>query len=197
MKQEHHIPADFSIEALKKGDEHAFELVFQYYYARILFFSERLIADHFAAEEITEDVFLKLWQRRADFDDILKIKAFLYISAKNRCLDYIKVSARRSQKKTAFEYQMTRFEQEAEHAIIREEVLFKISAAIETLPEQCRIIMNYAYKDGLKPKEIASKMNIAVSTVRNQQARGIQILRKKLSDKPFQLLLAILHASGL
>lgn len=196
MEHKYNIPTDFSMEAFQNGEEQAFELLFQHYYARILFFSERLLADHFAAEEITEDVFLKLWQRRAGFDNILKIKAFLYISAKNRCLDHIKVSARRSQKRNAFAQQLPRFEREAEHAIIREEVLFEISTAIETLPEQCRIIMNHAYKEGLKPKEIASKMNIAVSTVRNQQARGIQILRRKLSDKPFHMLLAVLHASG-
>lgn len=197
MEQENYIPDDFSIEALQKGSEQEFETVFQYYYARILFFVKRLIADHYAAEEITEDVFLKLWQRRMGFESFPKIKAFLYIAARNRCLDYIKVSGRQNLKKEALAYQMSQLEQETEHAIIREEVLSQVSEAIATLPEQCRIIMNYAYEEGLKPKEIARIMDIAVSTVRNQQARGIHILRKKLSGKHLQMLLAILHAGGL
>ncbi|MFY0254537.1 RNA polymerase sigma factor [Chitinophaga sp. 30R24] len=189
------IPA-FSIEAFRQGEESAFQLVFRYFFSAILFFNKSILQnDPAAAEEITEDVFIKLWQICSRFDSVSKIKAFLYIASRNACRNHIKQERRRS-KKQDFLFRNSEFDTDVDHAIIKEEVLREIALAIEELPPQCRNVMMMAYLQGFKPAEIAEKMNVSLSTIRNQQARGISLLRKKLNSRQFSMLLAILQVGG-
>lgn len=191
MGSEDFIPG-FSIEAFNNQDESAFTLVYQQFYRAILFFSRNMIDNIPAAEEIAEDVFVKLWSRAANFQSLNKIKAFLYIAASNASRDYLKLEARRSKRVKDAPDLLDRFEEASRHALIKEEVLREIAKAIEELPNQCRTVMKMAYFEGMLPADISAQLQISVSTVRNQQARGIILLRKKLSRIQFSMLAAIL-----
>ncbi len=195
MGSEESIPG-FSIEAFRSQDEPAFTLIYQQFYRAILFFSRNIIENTQAAEEIAEDVFVKLWNRSSNFQSLNKIKAFLYIAASNASRDYLKMEARRNKRQGAAAALLDRYEEASRHALVKEEVLREIAKAIEELPNQCRTIMKMAYYEGMRPADISTRLQVSVSTVRNQQARGIVLLRKKLSPTQFSLLAAIL-SSGL
>ncbi|MNL47195.1 RNA polymerase sigma factor [compost metagenome] len=121
------------------------------------------------------------------------MKAFLYISAKNACLDGIEQEQRKSKRDNNWYLQRSDFEPDVEERIIHAEVLMEISQAIDLLPEQCRKIMKMSYEQGMSGKQIAEEMRLTVSTVNNQKARGISLLRKTLSVKGFSLLLVLLN----
>lgn len=72
-------------------------------------------------------------------------------------------------------------------------MLLEISQAIAQLPEQCRRVMKMSYEQGMSGKEIADAMQITVSTVNNQKARGIILLRKMLSIKGLATLVYLFH----
>lgn len=175
---------DIVIE-LRGGSRFAYEALFRHFYASLCFFANRLVIDHFAAEDIVQETLFKFWQKRADFDSFSSIKAFLYISTRNACLNLIEKDQVRIKHWTvsAAEDSINADEINVLHAIMHAEVIREVSEAIESLPEQCRKIIKMTFEEGLKPKEIADHLGLAVSTVNNQKMRGLSLLRAKLANK--------------
>lgn len=171
------------VALLKQGDERAFDRLFRKFYPSLCFFASRFVSVKGLAEEVVQDTMVKLWQRHGDFDNFNSVKAFLYISIKNACLDGAESEQRKLNRDTNWYMQQGQLEQGVEEHIIQSEVLMEISQAIAMLPEQCRNIMRMSYEQGMSGKEIAEAMQITVSTVNNQKARGILLLRKILSVK--------------
>jgi DNA-directed RNA polymerase specialized sigma24 family protein len=81
---------DFSIVELQQGGPDAFKVLFFQYYPEFLSFSILFLQDRAVAGIITFEVFFQLWERRAEFDSEKKIKAFLYLAVRNKCLRYMK-----------------------------------------------------------------------------------------------------------
>jgi RNA polymerase sigma-70 factor (family 1) len=178
---------------LKNGDEQAFDQLFRKFYPGLCFFARRIIPVHGIAEEIVQDTLFKVWQRRADFDDYSSLKAFLYISTKNACRDSLDKEQRKLDRDHNWFLKNAGIEADVEDNIIYTEVLIEISRALDKLPEQCRKIMKMSYEQGMSGKEIAAAMQLTVSTVNNQKARGITLLRKILSANSFTILLVVLN----
>src|SRR5690606_24052484 len=134
-----------------------------------------------SAEEIVQDVFLKLWQRRTTFADLRSVKAFLYIATKNACFNDHAREQVRHRRHEQYLYTVDELEDAIVDEIIHSEVLREVARAMDTLPEQCRRIVEMAYADGLTPTEIAKALNRTVSTVYNQASRGVRLLRQPVS----------------
>lgn len=162
------------------------------YYASLCFFADKLIQDRTVAEDIVEDTYIKLWNKQPDFSLHKNIKAALYISVKNACLDHIKQRKYQRSQTQAFTYLL---EQEQEDFILNEitraEVVREVYAAMEKLPEECRKVMELYYRFGLDHKTIAVKLGVTVSTVKNQKGRGIKILRERLGNSILDVILIL------
>jgi RNA polymerase sigma-70 factor (family 1) len=177
---------------LRNGDQHAFNVLFRKFYSSLCFFSTRLTSNKFAAEEIVQDILYKLWCKHTDFDSLLSVKAFLYISTRNACMNYLNKEKRKAKHDLAIALAEDDLEEPIINEIIYVEVLNEIALEISHLPEQCGKIIKMIYEDELKPQEIADQLHITVSTVYNQKMRGLSILRKRLSGRGFTLLTAAL-----
>ncbi|WP_353196423.1 RNA polymerase sigma-70 factor [Parapedobacter defluvii] len=182
------------IQQLHRGNQAAFDALFRMFHPALCFFARRLASGlpKGQAEEIVQDAFLKLWQRRTNFSDLSAIKAFLYIATRNACLNYIEKEQVRSRRHEQYLHSVDEVEDAVVEEIIYAEVLREVSQAIDTLPEQCRRIIKMAYEEGLTPKEIAQVLNISISTVNNQKSRGVSLLKKRLSGNGFTFLLFFL-----
>jgi RNA polymerase sigma-70 factor (family 1) len=187
------ISDDELLTRLKSGDEHAFDQMFRAFYPGLCFFARKYVSNYGVAEEIVQDILFKLWQRRTDFDNYSSLKGFLYISTKNACLDSIDKEHRKLNRENSWYLDSNKLELDVEENIIYAEVLMEISQALDQLPGQCRKIMKMSYEQGLSGKEIAAAMQLTVSTVNNQKARGIAILRKILNPNSFTILLVLLQ----
>ena len=177
----------------KSGDEQAFDQMFRAFYPGLCFFAQKYVSHYGIAEEIVQDILFKLWQRRTDFHNYPSLKGFLYISTKNACLDSIDQQRRQLNRENNWYLENDKLEPHVEENIIYAEVLMEISQALDQLPEQCRRIMKMSYEQGLSGKEIAQAMQLTVSTINNQKARGIAILRKILNPNSFTLFLVLLN----
>jgi len=182
------------IRQLHRGNPTAFDALFRMFHPALCFFAKRLAIGlpKGQAEEIVQDAFLKLWQRRVNFSDLSAVKAFLYIATRNACLNYIEKEKVRNRRHERYLNTVNEVEDAVVEEIIYSEVLREVALAINTLPEQCRRIIKMAYEDGLTPKEIALALNISVSTVNNQKSRGVGLLKKRLSGNGLALLLFFL-----
>ena len=179
---------------LQRGSQTAFETLFRMFHPALCFFARQRAVNlnPGEAEEIVLDSFLKLWQRRSNFTSLPSVKAFLYIATRNACLNNLDKEKVRHRKHAQYLDSADEIEDTVVEEIIYTEVLREVSQAIEALPAQCQRIIKMAYEDGLTPKEIATELNITVSTVNNQKSRGIRLLKKRLSSNGFALLIAFL-----
>src|SRR5687767_1865258 len=88
----------------RKDEPQALNAIFKMYYAPLCLFAERMLRDRPAAEDIVGDTFIKLWNRHTDFENLMNVKAFLYITTRNACLNLLKQMQRESLSKKQLAY---------------------------------------------------------------------------------------------
>ena len=81
---------DLSFDYFRKGSPEAFKMLFFEHYPEFFSFSSMLLQHRAVAQKVTMEIFFLLWNRRADFDGEKRIKAFLYLAARNRCLQQLR-----------------------------------------------------------------------------------------------------------
>ncbi len=162
------------------------------YYAALNFFAQKLLNNKEVAEEIIDDVFIKLWQKQPDFSQCKNIKAVLYIAVKNACLNYIQSRKREMHKQQALAYYL---KEETEDYILnqitRAEVLREVYAEMQKLPLEQRRVMQLLFKEGLNKEQAAEQLNISIHTVKKHKLKGIRALREKLKMFFMQLIFII------
>ena len=141
---------DDIIPAFQQGDQQAFTVFFKQYYRPLCFFAEQLLGDKNDAEDIVKDSYLKLWNKRADFDHAQSIRSFLYTATRNASLNHL----RHLKVKDHFKKEMHYLDdQKGDELIlqqmIRSELMRSIYQEIEKLPEKRQQVFRMIYFDGL------------------------------------------------
>lgn len=176
-----------SISKLHAGDETVFKKIFKQCYLPVRSFTWRFVKDNDIAEDIVQDAFLQVWEKRTSFNVLAEIKSFLYVSVRNACLDHLKHE--RVKQKNAIDIAIFMSHEMEQEAILEEDVDSLIHNAIKTLPPQAQKIVIMTM-DGNSNMEIAEKLNITVNTVKSTKLKAYRILRKRLRN--IQWLLALL-----
>lgn len=169
----------------------AFSACFREYYAALCYFAQRMLGDASDAEDVVEDLFVRLWNRQQTFTDEGHLKAFLYRSTKNACLDFIKKTERSGERNSFYASEVYENDEGYLNEIIRTEVIRELYKAIEDLPAQCNKVIKMSYVDGKTNQEIADELCLSLQTVKNHKARGLAILKNNLPADKFQMLLLI------
>ena len=171
-------------------DEHNFEEIYLNYFPRLLRFAREYVLCDEDAENIIQDVFATLWERRGDLKIHISLASYLFILIKNRCIDHLRkkkhadTGKKQMQESFAYEQQMKLYSLEAlDHTLISDSDTEQIIArAIDALPPKCREIFIFNKIDGKKYREIAEELHISVSTVENQMSIALRKLREQLKD---------------
>jgi len=193
MEAERWEQSDLLISEFRRGNESAFQELFRSYYPALCYFSERLLADPFAAEEVAQDSLLKLWDRHAGFDNLNAVKAFLYITAKNGCLKLLQKNQRYSGHLSSFSEGSSSLEGPFEFEVIRTDVYQVIYDAIEKLPPQCAKILRMSYLEGYKNHEIAELLQISEQTVKNQKVKALKLMKGLLPRESYLFFTALMY----
>lgn len=188
MEPTNRLKEEVLLKRLQQGDKDAFEAIFYRHYKPLCAFALRYLESRPVAEELIQDSMIKLWERRDNFQSTDHLSAFLYMTTRNACLDSIKMEGRRIQRDYQYSLESDDSENAIEAQIIEAELLAEIHTAIERLPTQCRKIFELSFHERLSGREIAELLNISISTVNNQKARGITLLRRRISAKGLMLL---------
>ena len=167
------------------GDEKGFKQIFETYYPRLLRFAMEYIGDRHEAENILQNVFMKLWEKRASLPMDTNLNAYLLTMVKNRCMDFLKHQQivnryhinrqAELQREMDFNYYaISKFNPEQMDIETLEQLVEK---AIGELPEQCRKVFEFSRYNGLKYKEIAERLGISVKTVETHMSNALKTLR--------------------
>ncbi len=176
----HRLEEKTLFENIQKGDEEAFELLFKSYYAHLCLFASKIIEDEIAAEEIVQDYFVKLWEKKHQLSIESSLKNYLFRSVKNLCLNFIKHNNIKAQYARQFvsEAEKNNFSD----YFMEVDLAKKIEESIQSLPEKRREIFRMSRDEGLKYREIAEILKISIKTVETQMGLAIKTLRDKLKD---------------
>jgi RNA polymerase sigma-70 factor (ECF subfamily) len=166
---------------VKMGNEQAFEALFHAYYKSLCYYAKQILNDEKAAEEITQDIFVKLWEKRLLLNINTSIKNYLFRSVKNACLNLIQHNKIKS-KYSGSIHNSSKQNTEPSNYFIEIELAEKIEAAIKSLPDKRREIFRLSQEEGLKYKEIAERLKISIKTVETQIGLALKTLRNKLKD---------------
>lgn len=141
-----------------------------------------IVNDRVIAEEMVQQVFFKLLERPASVAIHTSMKAYLYRSVNNECLNYIK----HEKVKQGFEAHSTHTMEQSEETPLKKlqlkELEVQLRQAINELPEQCRTIFQLSRVEELKYSEIAGQLGLSVKTVETQMSRALKKLRVQLAE---------------
>jgi len=166
------------IRICEKDDISAFEELHSMYYSALCNFTFSYLKEKEACEEVVSDVFVALWQKRKELENIRNIKSYLYTCSKNLSIDLIRKNAIRIQSDTnCYEIEIPDIDENLLSPLEMKEFRNNLNNAIEQLPPQCKLIFKMLINDQLAYKEIADVLNLSRKTV----AAQIAIAYKKLS----------------
>jgi RNA polymerase sigma-70 factor (ECF subfamily) len=171
------------IRRIREGDTGQFESLFRSSYTSLVRYAKTIIKDHDTAEEIVQDLFVKLWQDRQKLTIEISLNGYLFRSVHNRCLhwlDHSRVVDRHAKEMAAGEMQNA---QSPVEIIQYNELQLKIADILEKLPVRCGKIFCMNRFEGLKYSEIAEKLSVSVKTVEANMGRALKEFRKALKEK--------------
>ena len=183
MSQESRAPevgADVAAR-IRGGDERALESLFRAYFAPLCEFAVRYVREAALAEEIVQDLFADLWARRADWEPRGPVRAYVFGAVRNRALNLRKRQATErdwAEDETVTEIRsLHRAPEHADDGLEREELRSRVNAAVESLPERCRLVMHCGGASRCRTPRSRGIMGISVKGVEIQLSRGLKALR--------------------
>jgi len=165
---------------LKKDDFSAFDALFHKYSASLYAFALSITRDSFAAEEVTQLVFLKVWEKREQIKEHLSFKSFLFSVAYHETISWLRKE--KSEKTRIGEFvRMSGFQtSETEHTVEFRNIEGLANQLIQEMPEKRKEIFILSREQGFSNKEIAEQLGISIKTVENQMTSALKYLREKL-----------------
>ena len=173
------------IDGLRRGDVASFEAIFREYYPRLCGFAHGYLADRSACEDVVQDLFTAIWEKRRRLDIRTSLKAYLFGALRNRLLNK---SARLKLEQQWFQREDIGDDVIADGAPLADALLqssdtsARLRAAVDSLPPGCRTIVKLRFEEEMSYAEIAEAVGVAPKTVENQLARARKLLRERLPD---------------
>lgn len=178
------------IGLIKSGNKQAFDEVFLKHFKSLHAYAFAIIKEKDDAEEIVQNVFVRIWTKREQLKTDGFLKPFLYRSVHNESLNYLKHQKVRSNFNVHYAEVVKNDTGNLNTELMATELEKNIHSAINELPEKCRNIFQLSRFDQMKYQEIADALNISIKTVENQMGKALKILRLRVVD--FLVLIFIL-----
>lgn len=165
---------------LSQNDKGAFTLIFDHYEPRIYPFLLRITKSETAAEEIVQEVFIKLWTLRAEADKIENPRSYIFRMATNKAVSHL-----RSLSKTTKLMQHVAGNTATARNITQENIDYKqtediINKLADQLPTQQQKVYKLSRQQGMSNEEIAGQLHISPSTVKNHLTEALRFIRERL-----------------
>lgn len=167
-------------EKIRSGDTRAFEQVFRKYAPRLEAFARKYTSDTGEAEDIVQNAFLKLWERKEWLENI-SLSSFLFLLTKNNCLNYLKhrqitdqVEQRIPDMGVVEQLYAIDFVSDPSAELQQKELSETIDRIMDELPPKCQEVFRLSRLRGLKNREIASQLNITEKVVEKHITRALK-----------------------
>lgn len=181
-----------TLTALQGGDEKALEYLYVRYYDLLFRQAYGILKDRDLAEDIVQDTFVYIWQRRETLSIRGSIKAYLQAMVRYQVFHTIKNGQARPQVYENLSERMAMDSSLSPQDILEEKELIRsIAAVVDTLPDRCREVYIMSREQQLTHKEIADRLDISTKTVENQITKALHVIKNSLKNFLTLLLSAI------
>ncbi|WP_161808329.1 RNA polymerase sigma factor [Zhouia amylolytica] len=167
------------ITDFKKGNVEAYKEIYLTYYQELCIYACSYTNNHFAAEDLVQNVLLKFWENRTTININIALKSYLYKSVHNSFIDGYRKEKNHKESLEALRYKLL-IDAIEERTDVQDNRLAILREGIEELPQRCKEIFVMSKFEGMSYKQIAENLNISVNTVENQIGKAFKILRSKL-----------------
>lgn len=172
-------------------DKKQFEQLFKSHFNYLCNFAKQYVNDADTAQDICQKVFIALWEKRDNLDSSPSVKSYLFTAVKNRCLNYIRDNKKYRSKVLDLDCGDFDLVEKEEDLFGENELKSKIGAALNTLPEKCRMVFEMSRFQNMKYREIAEELNISQKTVEAHMSKAMKMLREALKGYFIWFLLLI------
>ncbi len=160
----------------------AFEQLFKTHFKRLFAYALTIVREENIAEEMVQNVFYKIWEKKENHGIQASVTAYLYKSVYNESLNYLKHNKVKEAYRKYAVMHAVKEENNTPARMQLSELQQKLDIALAELPEQCRTIFQMSRFEELKYQEIADRLGLSVKTIENQMGKALRILRVKLAD---------------
>lgn len=175
------------MEGFRLGQENCFAEVFNRLYPALCFYALKITNDQSAAEDIVDESFIKIWEKRGKFYQFGILKSYLYTTVRNSGINWLKSDKRREAAEKETMLSAIQSEKTKLDLMIQADLYTQLNTALETLPVRNKRIMKLLFIEGKNIRETSMELGLSVSTVKTHKSRGIAHLKEKLFNLFFQL----------
>jgi RNA polymerase sigma-70 factor, ECF subfamily len=168
-------------DKIKSGDKQAFEQLFREMYPALCNFANKIIGDLIMSEEVVQDIFYKLWDRRQNIEIRHGLSSYIYTAVRNQCLVYLKHLKIREEYAMYISNDYMEQRSNVEDYLETAEIESILEETLESLPAKRRRIFELSRFEGLKYHEIAEKLSVSVKTIEANMTKALKAFRKNLS----------------
>lgn len=179
------------MDELSKGSKSALEELFHRHYNEIVVYAMSIIPDEMEAEEIAQQTFIKLWEKRGNAANIKSARSYLYRSAYNACMNILEHEKVKKKYQSETEYRLRTIDTDEFDDAGIPDFKEQLHVAIEELPPKTKDVFHLRYFEELSNDDIAEKLNITKRTVETHLYNSLKFLRNHF--KHLLLIAVILH----
>lgn len=169
------LPIDSLFTAFREGRQEGFDQLFRELFTPLSYFAVKLVKEPSLAEDIVQDCFVKLWDKREELGHVKSLKSYLYRMVRNACLKHLERSNISSGE---LDQSRPDTDPEIEKSLIAAETARELYQYISSLSPALQQIIRLYYLEGMTNREIATALNIESDSVTRQRLRAILALRK-------------------
>jgi len=174
---------------LSQGDATVFREVIEEYFPILCRFAQQYLPDASLAEDVVQEVFIKLWTARISFDNYKALKGYIFASTRNGCLNLSRGRDRQEHRLQDAFGSDPGVTDSVLTEIVHMENLALIYRAVRGLPPKMREVFMLSYREGMTVRQISLHLNMKVKTVKTLKYRTLVTLRSKFRDNHASLLL--------
>jgi RNA polymerase sigma-70 factor (family 1) len=166
---------------IAQGDQRAFQVIYDHYHQNVYTFALWYLKSAPDAEEVVQEVFLKLWLNAHSIGQLNSLQKYLRTIAGNRALDILRQKARRLKLVPISQDENTHpSHNETEESILLNDYRQILQLGIQQLPQQQKLVYQLCSEQGYKNDEVAIRLNLSPSTVRTHKKLALRFLREYL-----------------
>jgi RNA polymerase sigma-70 factor (ECF subfamily) len=178
------------LDEIKRGDGQAFHCLFSRYYRRLLGYASRFVDDYMVAEDLVQDSFARLWEKREMLESV-SLSSLLFTIVRNNCINHLKRQALVDIHSVDWLENLDGEERlynldfcpDVEMTLLYKELMAQIPQVLEQLPPRSREIFLMSRRQGLKNREIAERLAISTTAVEKHIKRALESFEQYFKEK--------------
>jgi RNA polymerase sigma-70 factor (ECF subfamily) len=171
------------LSGIAAGNAECFGKFFSLFKDPVYSFSMHITHSAYLAEEITQDVFIRVWSNRQQLTGIADVEAWMITITRNLCFTYLRKLAREQENLRSIPGEQLGFESSVEAHVSVKEILGTISTAVNQLSPQQNLVYRLNREAGMKNEEIAQHLNLSPNTVKTHMVAALGKIRRLLKPE--------------